>query len=147
MAEIMNMHSSFAPPAQSAAGVLPASGRPEFGQASASAMSMKWAALHDAISVVGSLAGLAPEPMRADVRNFPALIRDVGGWRRDRAEQGIDDLSAVMEPGIAALLAIQARGVNPASAALALWQEFHAARAALLMLAPPPEVAAPRRFM
>ena len=31
---------------------------------------MKWSALHDAVSVVGSLAGLAPEPMRAEVRSL-----------------------------------------------------------------------------
>jgi hypothetical protein len=141
----MNAHTNFAPPA---AGALPTSGRPEFGQASASATSMKWSALHDAVGVVGTLAGMAPEAMRPEVRNFPALMRDVGGWRRDSAEQGIDDLSAVMEPGIAALLAIHARGVNPAAAALALWQEFHAARAALLALAPPPaEPQGSRRFM
>ena len=139
------MHSNFAPPV---AGALPTSGRPEFGQASASVTSMKWSALHDAAGVVGTLAGLAPEAMRPEVRNYPALMRDVGGWRRDQAEQGIDDLSAVMEPGIAALLAIHARGVNPAAAALALWQEFHVARAALLALVPPPaEMPGSRRFM
>jgi hypothetical protein len=143
----MNMHSSFAPPAQPGTGVLPTSGRPEFGQALASAMSMKWSALHDAVSVVGALAGLAAEPMQPEVRNFPAVMRDVGGWRRDRAEQGIDDLSAVMEPGIAALLAIHARGANPAPAALALWQEFRAARCTLLALVPPPETLSTRRFM
>jgi hypothetical protein len=143
----MNMHSSFAPPAQPGTGVLPTSGRPEFGQALASAMSMKWSALHDAVSVVGALAGLAAEPMQPEVRNFPAVMRDVGGWRRDRAEQGIDDLSAVMEPGIAALLAIHARGANPAPAALALWQEFRAARGTLLALVPPPETLSTRRFM
>lgn len=140
----MNAHSSFTMPGT---GVLPTSGRPEFGQASASAMSMKWSALHDAIGVVGMLAGLAAEPMRPEVRNFPALMRDVGGWRREQAEQGIEDLSAIMEPGLAALLAVQARGVNPAVPALALWQEFHAARAALLALSPPPGSTAPRRFM
>jgi hypothetical protein len=127
--------------------VLPGAGRAEFGQASASAMSMKWSALHDAAGVVAMLAGIAAESMRPDVRNFPAMMRDVGGWRRDRAEQGIDDLSAIMEPGLAALLAVHARGVNPASAALALWQEFHAARTALLALTPPPSSSAPKRFM
>lgn len=110
-------------------------------------MSMKWSALHDAASVVAMLAGIAAEPMRADVRNFPAVMRDAGGWRRNMAEQGIEDMSAIMEPGMAALLAVHARGINPASAALALWQEFHAARAALLALTPPPETMAPRRFM
>lgn len=143
----MNMHTSFPPPAAPAAGALPTSGRPAFGQASASAMSMKWSALHDAVAVVGSLTGMAPDAMRPEIRNFPAMMRDVGGWRRDLAEQGTEDLSAVMVPGLAALLAIHARGVNPAPAALALWQEFHAARAVLLALTPPPEAMVPRRFM
>ena len=131
----MNMHSSFTP---AGTGTLPTSGRPEFGQASASAMSMKWSALHDAVTVVGMLAGLAAEPSRPEIRNFPAVMRDTAGWRRALAEQGIDDLSAVLEPGLAALLAVHARGADPAVPALALWQEFHAARAALLALTPPP---------
>lgn len=139
------MHTTFTPP-QGSGGLLPSSGRPEFGQASASAMSMKWSALHDAVGVVGMLAGLAAETMRPEVRNFPALMRDVGGWRRDLAEQGIEDLSAIMEPGLAALLAVNARGGNPAPAALALWQEFHAGRAALMALAPPPGTQSLRRF-
>ena len=143
----MNMHTSFAPPVSPAAGTLPTSGRSEFEQASASAMSRKWSALHDAVAVVGSLTGMSPETIRPEIRDFPALLRDVGGWRCELAEQGIDDLSAVMEPGLAALLAIHARGVNPAPAALALWQEFQVARAALLALTPPPEEAAPRRSM
>ena len=142
----MNAFSSIGPASPPVGGVLPTSGRPEFGQASASAMSMKWSALHDAAGVVAMLAGLAAEPMRPEVRNFPALMRDSGGWRRNLAEQGIDDLSAVVEPGLAALLAVHARGINPATAALALWQEFCAARAALLALTPPPEDNAPRRF-
>ena len=139
----MNAYSSFSAPT---GGVLPTSGRPEFGQASASAMSMKWSALHDAVGVAGMLAGIAAEPMRAEVRNFPAVMRDAGGWRRQRAEDGIDDLAAIMEPGLAALLAVNARGVNPAVAALALWQEFQAARAVLLALTPPPTTTTLRRF-
>ncbi len=142
----MNMHSSFTTPPAQGVGALPTSGRPEFGQASASAMGMKWSALHDAVTVVGTLAGLAPEAMRPEVRNFPAVMRDAGGWRREMAEQGVEDLSAIMEPGLAALLAIHARGVNPSAAALALWQEFHATRAALLALTPPPEPGGARRF-
>jgi hypothetical protein len=135
---------NIAPPA----GVLPGSGRAEFGQASASTMSMQWAALHDASGIVALLAGIAAEPMLTDVRNYPAIMRDAGGWRRNLAEQGIADLSAIMEPGIAALLSVQARGINPAAAALALWQEFEAARNGLLELVPPPpEVqSGPRRF-
>ena len=138
----MTMQPTFTAPsgaASQAGGVLPASGRAEFGQAAASAMSMKWSALHEA-------AGLAPEPMRPELRNFPALMRDAGGWRRTLTEQGIEDLAAIMEPGLAALLAVHARGANPAAAALALWQEFQAARAGLLTLTPPPPARELRRF-
>ena len=130
---------------QIAGGVLPTSGRPLFGQASASAMSMKWSALHDAAGAVALLAGMAAEPMKPDVRNFPAVMRDCGGWRRDLAEQGVEDLYAIMEPGLSALLAVHARGADAAAPALALWQEFHAARNALLGLAPPPGTPLARR--
>jgi hypothetical protein len=98
---------------------------------------MKWSALHDAAAVVASLAGLAPENRKPDVRNFPAIMRDTGGWRCEQARQGVDDLAAMMEPGLSALLAVHARGISPAPAALALWQEFLAARSQLLELMPP----------
>ena len=147
-----NTHNFSANPAFSAGAAgpgstLPGAGRATFGQASASAMSMKWSALHDATAVVATLAGLAPESMRPEIRNYPALMRDVGGWRREMAEQGIDDLAAFMEPGLSALLAVNAGGADPTSAALALWQEFQNSRAALLALIPPSQSARTMRAM
>ena len=131
---VMNMHHNFT---ATGTGALPTTGRPEVGQASASAMSMKWSALHDAVNVVGMLAGLAAEPTKPEIRNFPAVMRDTGGWRYELAKQGVDDLASIMEPGLAALLAVSARGQSPGPAAAALWQEFVASRAALLALVPP----------
>ena len=127
------------------AGPVPAAGRAQFGKASASAMSMKWSALHDAATAASMLAGVAAKPMTAEQRNFPAVMRDAGGWRRELAEQGIEDLNAIMEPGIAALLAVHARGVDPTAAASALWREFVTARDALFALAPPPGALGPLR--
>ncbi|MFM6931622.1 MAG: hypothetical protein ACKOUT_05190 [Novosphingobium sp.] len=130
-------HSLFAGSGASGAGSsLAGSGRASFGQASASSMGMKWSALHDAAGIVATLAGLAPEAMTAELRNFPAVIRDAGGWQREAAEQGVEDVSAIMETGIAALLAVHARGIDAHTAALSLWHEFMTARAALLRLAP-----------
>ena len=123
-------------PAAGPPGAIPGSGRASFGQGSANAMSMKWSALHDAAGVVAMLAGVAAEPMRPELRNFPALARDAGGWQRQMSEQGIDDLSMIMESGIAALLAVHARGVDARAAATALWQEYQSARTALLGLVP-----------
>ena len=123
----------------------PASGRASFAQGVASATSMRWAALADAASIVAALAGLEPERTTAQVRNFPALIRDAETWRRERAENGVADLAAIMEPGIAALLAVNARGADPQPAAMALWREFIAARAAILSLLPPSGALGPPR--
>lgn len=105
----------------------------------AGATSLKWAALHDAATTVCRMAGLPGEPLRPEVRNFPVRLAEAGGWRRALAEQGIDDLVAIMEPGLAALLAAHSRGASPVAAAAALWQEFIAARDAVLAIAAPVE--------
>jgi len=101
-----------------------------------SAMSVQWAALQDAAAAVATMAGLAAEKPTPQIRNFPALIKDVGGWRFEMATNGIADLSAIMRPGVKALLAVAARGQDPTPAALSLWREYHHARAALLGLVP-----------
>ena len=118
------------------------SGAPAFGRGSASAVGQRWAALHDAAAVVARIGGVEPGPLSPHVRNFPAAICEAGPARRALAEQGIDDLFAMLEPGASALLGAMARGVDARSAACALWREFVAARDALLRLAPAAE---PRR--
>ena len=54
-------------------------------------------------------------------------------------------MTAMLQPGIAALLGVNARGADPRAAALALWREFIAARAALLALLPPTGAMGPPR--
>lgn len=96
----------------------------------------KWVALHQAAEVVATLAGVEASRNAPAVRDFPQAIGQLGGWRRELAEKGIDDLAAIMEPGIAALLSVNARKADPTAPALALWREFQAARDALLALVP-----------
>lgn len=120
-------------------------------------MSVQWAALHDAADAVAAIAGLGTElktglktgletgRVTSRIRNFPAQIRDVGGWRLDLAETGIADLSAIMTPGLTALLAVRARGQEASAAAQALWQEFQLARDTLIALAPDSGKMRPRR--
>lgn len=122
-----------------------AQGRVSFGQSAAGGSSLKWAALQDAANVVAGLAGLELERTTPEIRNFPALIRDAAPWRRELAERGIEDMAAVMEPGIAALLGVNARGADPQPAALTLWREFTQARTAVLALLPPSGTMGPRR--
>ncbi|HEU4651921.1 MAG TPA: hypothetical protein VFS49_10960 [Croceibacterium sp.] len=99
----------------------------------------RWTALADAGRLVAALAGVEPEPESLAARAFPALIADAEPWRRECAEAGIADLIAIMEPGLAALIAVNARDADPEPAARALWREFVAARSALLALLPPSE--------
>lgn len=112
-------------------------GRAQFGTGSASALGMKWSALHDAAGAVAAIAGIEAPPATADERGFPAAIRDCEGWRRTLAEQGVADLSAIMEPGLTALLSAIARGANPRAAAHALYRDFVHSRDALMDLVPP----------
>ena len=100
------------------------------------AIEIQWAVLQEAAAAVALLAGTAPEPATPQMRDFPALIRETGGWRLRMAEQGIADLAAIMEPGLAALLAIKGRGADSAAPARALLREFQSAHAALLALLP-----------
>jgi hypothetical protein len=97
----------------------------------------RWAALTEAARLVAELAEIPPEPVGEDSAAFPLRLSRAEPWRREHAERGVADLSAIMEPGIAALLAVSGRGADPRPAARALWREFAAARAAILTLLPP----------
>ena len=111
----------------------------------ADATALRWNAVLDAANVVAVLAGHAPEEMTPETAGFPARIGLAGGWRRQRAENGIADLAAVLEPGLVVLLSINSRGSDPRPAAGALWREFTAARAAVLALVPIGSVTGSRR--
>ena len=114
-------------------------------RASASGTSLRWSALCEAGLVVAMLAGIEAEPPDRAVRSLPALLRDAEGWRRELADGAIADLAAMMEPGLAALLAINARGQDCRVPAQALWHEFVAARAAIIALLPPAGALGPLR--
>jgi hypothetical protein len=106
---------------------------------------MRWSALGEAANLVATLAGLEPEPAVAEGSDFAGLMRNAEPWRREQAENGVTDLAAIMEPGLAALLAVNARGADPRPAATALWREFVAARAAIVALLAPTGTPKPRR--
>jgi len=93
---------------------------PSRSAAGANSTSLRWAALLEAGKVVCAMAGMAAEQPSRQVRAFPVLVRDCPRWKRELADNGVADLAAVMEPGIAALLAINARGADPRPAARAV---------------------------
>jgi hypothetical protein len=130
--------SDFATPKTSA---VPVAGRAQFGLAAANTVGMKWSALHDAARIVAAHAGVQFDPLTTEIRSFPAMVRTLETSRSELVEQGIEDLNTIMERGLSALLAVHARGVSTAYAALALWREFLVARDALLGFLPPTDSA------
>lgn len=100
----------------------------------AGSMARRWTALHEAANVVSALAGAAQEPRSHLVDDFPLAIRRAPPALRELAEQGVEDLAAIMEPGLAALIAVHSSGGNAGAPARALWQEFATARDTLLGL-------------
>jgi len=103
------------------------------------ALGRRWAALHEAAGIVATLAGLDSGAADSSDSAFTSAMRGARGWRRHMAEQGLDDLSMIMQTGISALLSAHAGGTQTAAPARALWDEFVAARDALLQFGPPPQ--------
>jgi hypothetical protein len=122
---------------------LPRDVRSQSSREPADAIGTKWSALHDAAGAVASPAGEEAPGITPEIRDFPAIMSAVQGWRRKLADQGISDLNAMMEPGLSALLAARAKGLHPHAAAQVLLQEFVSARDSILSLAPPSGIQAP----
>jgi hypothetical protein len=100
-------------------------------------LGLRWGALREAARAIAALAGVRSQEEVAAMLAFPAGLRTVDSRRARLIEQSIDDLVAIMEPGVAALLSVHERGGDVVPAAKALWQEFASARLGLLALIPP----------
>ena len=94
----------------------------------------RWEAVHEAAAAVGHLAQLGREEPGDEVLSLPLRAAEAGGYAFEAAARGIDDLAAVMQPGLRALLALTAQGKDTTAAALTLWREFHHARTAIMTL-------------
>ena len=93
-----------------------------------------WTAINEAGQEIGRFAALAPEKPDDSLMEFPNAIETVGGTRLLLAREAIGDIDAMLQPGLAALRAIAARGQDTTAPAIALWREFYASRSALLAL-------------
>ena len=110
--------------------------QPEARPIDAAALAAQWDAIHEAAAAVGSLAQLGEEPVDEQVRGLPERAVAMGGVNLAMVARGIDDLSAVLKPGLRALLELTGKGHDTTCAALTLWREFHNARSAVIALAP-----------
>ncbi|MEP0189291.1 MAG: hypothetical protein ABJP70_03570 [Erythrobacter sp.] len=94
----------------------------------------RWSALHDRADELALMAQLATEPRAKKCDAFANLADGASDWQRNLAAQALDDIEAMMEPGLTALKFLEQRNQDPCSPALALWREFYSARDAVLTM-------------
>ena len=82
-----------------------------------------------AAAVVAGIAAIetGPDPM-------VEALTESHGRIAERAEAIVADMAAILEPGIATLLAVSSRGADAVPAARALWAEYELERTALARL-------------
>lgn len=93
------------------------------------ALAAQWEGLHAQAAGLSAMAGIAPEAAPSPMASLTETARD---WQLALAAQGLADIDAMLGAGLAALATLTARGQDTAAPALALWREFHAARASVL---------------
>lgn len=99
----------------------------------AGSLAQRWEDLHSQAAQLAKLAHLAPEG-RADLASIPVLLGEGHEWQRELAWQALEDIDAMMQPGMVALRTMTSRGQDANAPALALWREFHAARESVVGL-------------
>jgi hypothetical protein len=87
-----------------------------------------WQAIHEAASLIGSIAGIEEMAATAEVARGAVW----GATAEATGDPGIEDLADVLQRGIDALLTAHLEGGVPQAAATALWHEFIRARDNLL---------------
>lgn len=102
---------------------------------STGSLAQRWEDLHAQALQLADLAHLTSETLEGDLATVPAMLGKATEWQRELAWQAMEDIDAMMQPGMVALRTIIARGQDANAPALALWREFHAARAAVVDLA------------
>ena len=83
------------------------------------ALAQRYQAVTAAAAVVAGIAGLEPE---ADA--FADMLAHAQGRQAIRAADIVADMAAILEPGIATLLAVSSRGADAGPAARALRDEY-----------------------
>lgn len=102
-------------------------------------ISDRWEELHEKAEELARLAELAPEKQVNSHDGFATRFDAATEWQQMMTLQAIDDIAAMLRPGLQAVHVVQSRGADASAAALALWREFYEARAALLVLLEPHE--------
>lgn len=98
-------------------------------------LAQQWAAVNETGAAVASLARVEGHEADDAPDAVAARLAGLDPEARAMAETGIGDLAMILQPGLRALVALAANGGDAAAPARVLWEEFCAARGAILSLA------------
>ena len=101
----------------------------------AATLDEQWSAVHQAGRAAAQLAQLGEEELSADVAELPSRADKLDDTRRALVADAVEDLAALMQPGLRALSALAEQGRDTTAAALQLWREYYNARSAIVALA------------
>lgn len=102
------------------------------------ALIARWHAITSDAARLARLAELGQPPAPGDTDDFVRALECAADWQRELAWQGVEDITALLASGMAALDVLASRGIAAHVPALALWRELDAAQRDLLgMLAMP----------
>lgn len=80
-------------------------------------------------------AAAGPDDLPDDLPNdLIAVLATAHDWQRELAWQGVEDITAMLHAGMAALDVLESRGADARVPALALWREVHAAQLSLFAM-------------
>lgn len=95
-------------------------------------LARRWEALGIETDQLARLAGLGHD--HAMPATLPGSIGQASEWQRDLVWRGVEDIEAMLQPGLAALRILAERRQDPSAPALTLWRELHGARTAVLRI-------------
>ena len=95
----------------------------------------QWSAVHQAGRAAAQLAQLGEEELGADIAQLPDRAGELDVTRQALVADAVEDVAALMQPGLRALSALAEQGRDTTAAALQLWREYYDARSAIVALA------------
>jgi hypothetical protein len=97
-------------------------------------MIARWHTIVGDTGQLAVLAGLheAAAPGQADA--FLRALAQASEWQRELAWQGVEDIEALMQSGMAALDVLSERGQDARIPAIALWREVDSARRSIMAI-------------
>lgn len=106
-------------------------------------IAQRWNDLSAQADQLSDLADLASASDQSEFADFVTRISAAACWQRTLAWQGIEDIEAMLHPGLTALRTIEERGQSAQAPALALWREVHSARKAIVEMVASSQISLP----